>query len=165
MYNSPNTKVYGFRFALPRAFFVNRYEVSDNLGMLKKIADRSFDPRDIAYVSEDIKAKIDPPLQGAKAEIVHYGIQDLKVRTTATGNNLLFLSEAYYPKGWKASIDGKEVEILRLNYLFRGVVVPQGEHTIEMKFEPASFSTGRQISLASNIIVLIGIVFTGIGRY
>jgi hypothetical protein len=165
VYNSPNNKVYGVRFALPRVFFVNRYEVSDNLGILKKIADRSFNPLDIAYVSEDIKTKIDPPLQGAKAEIVHYGIQDLKVRTAATGSNLLFLSEAYYPKGWKAFIDEKEVDILRLNYLFRGVIVPQGEHTIEMKFEPASFTTGRQISLASNIIVLIGIILTGIGRY
>ena len=158
VYNSPDTKVYGVHFWLPRIFFVNRYEVSDNLAMLKKIADRSFDPRDIAYVSEDIKTKIDPPLQGAEAAVVHYGIQDLKVQTTATGNNLLFLSEAYYPKGWKAFIDGKEVEILRLNYLFRGVIVPQGKHTIEMKFEPASFSTGRQISLVSNIVVLIGIV-------
>jgi hypothetical protein len=162
VYNDPNTRVYGVRFALPRVFFVNRYEVSDNLGMLRKIADRSFDPRDIAYGSEDIKTKIDPPLQSAEAEVVHYGIQDLKVRTTATGNNLLFLSEAYYPKGWKAFIDGKEIEILRINYLFRGVVVPQGNHTLEMKFEPASFSTGKQISLASNILVWIGVVFQGV---
>jgi hypothetical protein len=165
VYNNPNTKVYGVRFALPRVFFVNRYEVSDNLGILKKIADRSFDPRDVAYVSEDIKTKIDPPLQGAEVAIVHYGIQDLEVLTTATGNNLLFLSEAFYPKGWKAFIDGKEIEILRLNYLFRGVIVPQGKHTVEMKFEPASFSTGRQISLAANIVVLIGIVLSGIGWY
>ena len=164
VYNSPNTKVYGVRFALPKVFFVNKYEVSDNLGMLKKIADRLFDPRDVAYVSEDIKTRIDPPLQGAEAEIVHYGIQDLEVRTTATGNNLLFLSEAYYPKGWKAFIDGKEIEILRINYLFRGVIVPQGKHTIEMKFEPESFSTGRPIRRISNIAVIIGIVLvSGIG--
>jgi len=161
VYNSPGTKVYGIRFALPRVFFVNKYEVSDNLGILKKIEARSFDPRDVAYISENIKTKIDPPLQGAEATIVHYGIQDLEARTTATGNNLLFVSEAYYPKGWKAFIDGNEVEILRLNYLFRGVIIPQGTHTLTMKFEPASFSIGRQISLASNILVLIGIAFQG----
>jgi len=162
VYKSPDTKVYGVRFWLPRIFFVNRYEVSDNLAMLKKIADRSFDPRDIAYVSEDIKTKIDPPLQGAEAEMIHYGLQNFTIKATATGNNLLFLSEAYYPKGWNAFIDGNEVEILRLNYLFRGVIVPQGKHTIEMKFEPASFSTGRQISRASNILVWIGITIQGI---
>jgi uncharacterized membrane protein YfhO len=126
------------------------------------MAAMSFDTRDIAYLSENIKMNIDAPLPGAEAIVVHYGIQDLEVRATATGNNLLFLSEAYYPKGWKAYIDGKETDILRLNYLFRGVIVPQGKHTIEMKFEPASFSTGRQISFASNILILIGIAFQGV---
>jgi len=161
VYNSPGTKVYGVRFALPRVFFVNKYEVSDNLGILKKIADRSFDPLDIAYVSEDIKTKIDPPLQGAEAEIVHYGIQDLKVQATATGSNLLFISEAYYPNGWKAFVDGKEVKILRLNYLFRGVIVPQGGHTVEMKFEPREYYLGKQLSLWTNILLLggMGIVY------
>ncbi|MBN1397933.1 MAG: YfhO family protein [Bacteroidetes bacterium] len=166
MYNSPSTKIYGFRFALPRVFFVNKYEVSDNLGMLKKMAEHAFNPLDVAYVSEDIKTKIDPPLQGASAEIEHYGIQDLKIRANASGNNLLFLSEAFYPKGWKAFIDGKETEILRLNYMFRGVIVPQGVHSVEMKFEPESFASGRKISLAANIIVLAGIVISGgIGWY
>jgi len=37
------------------------------------------------------------------------------------------------------------------------VIVPQGNHTLEMKFEPASFSIGRQISLVSNILIWIGI--------
>jgi hypothetical protein len=165
VYNSPDTKVYGVRFWLPRIFFVNRYEVSNNLEILKKIAARSFDPRDIAYVSEDIKTKIDSPLQGAEAKIVHYGIQDLEVHATATGNNLLFLSEAYYPKGWKAFMDGNEVEILRLDYLFRGVIVPQGEHTIEMKFEPNSYTRGKNISFASNIILWAGIALQGIFIY
>lgn len=165
VYNSPDTKVYGVRFWLPRVFFVNRYEVSDNLGILKKIAARSFDPRDIAFISEDIKTKIDPPLQGAEAEMIQYGLQNFTIKATATGNNLLFLSEAYYPKGWKAFIDGNEVEILRLDYLFRGVIVPQGKHTIEMKFEPNSYTTGRNISLASNIILMTGIAFQGVVMY
>jgi hypothetical protein len=153
IYNSQNTKVYGIRFWLPRVFFVNRYEVSDGLGTLNKIADKSFNPLDIAYLPESIKTKIDPPLLNAEATVVHYGIQDLEVRATATGNNLLFLSEAYYPKGWKAFIDGNETNILKVNYMFRGVVIPKGTHTLTMKFEPSSFNLGKEISLASNILV------------
>ena len=134
--------------------------MSDSLSTLNKIAAMSFDPRDIAYLSEDIKTKIEPPLQGAEASVVQYGIQDLEVRATATGNNLLFLSEVYYPKGWKAFIDGNEAEILQLDYLFRGVIVPPGVHTLTMKFEPESFILGKTISLISNIFVfgmLIGL--------
>ena len=154
VYNSPNTKVYEVRFWLPRVFFVNRCEVSDSLSTLNNIAARSFDPRDIAYLPENIRTKIDPPLQSAEATLVHYGIQDLEVRTTATGNNLLFLSEAYYPKGWKAFIDGNEVKIFQLDYLFRGVIIPPGTHTLMMKFKPASFTIGKNISLGTNLLVL-----------
>jgi hypothetical protein len=158
VYNSPGTKVYAFRSWLPRAFFVNRCEVSDSLSTLNKIAAMSFNPRDIAYLSKTNTANIDPPLQGAEATIVHYGIQDIEVHATATGNNLLFLSETYYPKGWKAYIDGNEVEILRLDYLFRGVIIPQGSHTLVMKFEPASFIIGKNISLGTNLLVLSGLL-------
>ena len=158
VYNSTGTKVYAFQSWLPRAFFVNRCEVSDSLSTLNKIAAMSFDPRDIAYLSKAIPTTIDPPLQGAEATIVHYGIQDFEVRATATGNNLLFLSESYYPKGWKAYIDGSEVEILRLDYLFRGVIIPQGSHTLVMKFEPASFIIGKNISLGTNLLVLSGLL-------
>ena len=154
VYNSPGTKVYAFQSWLPRAFFVNRGEVRDSLSTLNTIAAMSFNPRDIAYLSKTLSTKIDSPLQGAGAAIVHYGIQDIEVRTTATGNNLLFLSETFYPKGWKAYIDGKETEIYRLNYLFRGVIIPQGSHTLFMKFEPASFSTGKKVSLGINLLLL-----------
>ena len=105
-----------------------------------------------------MSTKIDSPLQGAEAAIVHYGIQDIEVRATATGNNLLFLSETFYPKGWKAYINGKETEIYRLNYLFRGVIIPQGSHTLLMKFEPATFTLGKTISLITNLIILGGII-------
>ena len=69
VYNSTGTKVYAFRSWLPRAFFVNRCEISDSLSTLNKIAAMSFDPRDIAYLSKTITAKIDSPLPGAEAAI------------------------------------------------------------------------------------------------
>lgn len=172
IYNGQDMKVYAFRSWLPRVFFVNKCEVNNGLSTLNKIAAISFDPRNIAYLLENIKMNIDPPLSGAEATIVHYGSQELEGRATATGNNLLFLSEAYYPQGWKAYIDGKEVDILQMNYLFRGVVVPQGTHTLIMKFEPAYFSLGKEISWYTDIfvsssffIVIIGLVIVFIRQF
>jgi hypothetical protein len=165
VYNSQETKVYMFRSGMPRAFFVNRYEKGDGLGILHNIASMSFHPRDVAYVLDTIKTPIDPPMQGAEATIAHYGIQDMEIQATATGNNLLFLSEAYYPVGWKAFIDGKETDILRLDYLFRGIVVPAGSHTISMKFEPRGFYLGKQLSLWTNILLYGGLgVIVAAGR-
>jgi len=161
VYNGSDMKVYGNRFMLPRAFFVNRYEVTDGLTILNKIKDMSFNPRDVAFFVEDPKISVEPPHPSAGAEIVRYGIQDLEIKTTTTGNNLLFLSETYYPVGWKAFIDGKEIPIYRANYLFRAVVVPPGVHKLEMKFEPKGFYFGKNLSLAANIVILGGLGFFG----
>jgi hypothetical protein len=161
VYNTPDTKMYQFRHWMPRIFFVNKYEVTNNLDILNKIAAISFNPRDVAYMSEKIQEQIDPPSEKAQAVITHYDLQDMEIQATATGNNLLFLSETYYPKGWKALIDGKETEILRLDYLFRGVIIPPGTHILSMKFEPSSFVLGKNVTLISNIIIILGVLLQG----
>lgn len=145
------------RAELPRAFFVNRYEVAKGLDILNNIKAMSFDPRDVAFFMEDPKLSLDMPQAGAEATYTHFGIQDIALNVKATGNNLLFLSESWYPEGWKAFIDGTETPIHRVNYMFRGVVVPAGEHTVTMKFEPRGFYLGKHLSLWLNIFVLAGL--------
>jgi hypothetical protein len=155
-------KVYANLSVLPRAFFVNRYEVSDGLGILSKIRDTAFDPRDVVFFEKDPKLQVEPPHPAAKAEFLSYDIQDMQLKVTTSGNNLLFFSETYYPEGWKASIDGKETPIYRADYLFRAVVVPPGIHKLEMKFEPTGFYLGKNLSLFANLLVIGVLAFFGI---
>ena len=63
----------------------------------------------------------------------------------------------YYEKGWKATIDGKDAEILNVNYVLRGLEIPAGKHTIEFKFEPQVVKTGSTIALISTLLMLISI--------
>jgi uncharacterized membrane protein YfhO len=65
---------------------------------------------------------------------------------------LLILGDQFYP-GWRATVDGEPVPILRANIAFRAVLVPPGIHTVEMRYEPASFRYGLFTSLASIAIV------------
>lgn len=153
-YDGPDRKIYVNRLVYPRAFFVSRLEVADARTILDRIASASFNPRSVAYVMEDPGLSLDPVLPTNRVEVTHLGLQDLSLSVTSSGRNLLFLSETWYPEGWKAYVDGAEVPILRLNYLFRGVVVPPGEHTISMRFEPRGFAVGKQLSLWSNLLVL-----------
>ncbi|HAL55712.1 MAG TPA: hypothetical protein DCP63_04355 [Bacteroidetes bacterium] len=162
VYNGTGMKVYSNLSALPRAFFVNRYEVADGLATLNKIAAQSFDPRDVAYLMEDPNVQLEPVHPAAKAEFTRYGIQDFELKTTTSGTNLLFLSETYYPVGWKAFIDGEEVPILRVNYLFRAVVVKGGIHRLEMRFEPRGFTMGKNLSLFANLLTVGGLAYSGI---
>jgi Bacterial membrane protein YfhO len=73
----------------------------------------------------------------------------------ASRTALLVVAESYYP-GWNATLDGRPIPILRTNYLSQGIVVPAGKHTVEMKYEPASFSTGAILS-AAGLAGLLGL--------
>jgi len=50
---------------------------------------------------------------------------------------------------WRASLDGKPVEIRRANHGFQAIIVPAGEHRIELCYVDGSFRAGCAISLAT----------------
>jgi hypothetical protein len=64
-------------------------------------------------------------------------------------------SEVYYPLGWNAYLDGSKADYVKTDYVLRGMYLPAGEHKIEFRFEPASFSHGRTISIIANLLVML----------
>ncbi|MCA9869059.1 MAG: hypothetical protein KC487_01530, partial [Anaerolineae bacterium] len=44
--------------------------------------------------------------------------------------------------------------ILHANYLFRGVMVPAGEHVVAMQFRPATLRTGLLVTAAAAVVLL-----------
>lgn len=64
-------------------------------------------------------------------------------------------SEVFYDAGWKAYIDGKEVPIVKVNYVLRGLQVPAGAHKIVFKFEPQDYFLGRKLTTIFTIALLL----------
>ena len=67
-------------------------------------------------------------------------------------------SEVYYSAGWNAYLDGNKVDYVKTNYVLRGMYLPAGNHTIDFKFEPVSFQTGRTITIWSTVLIYLAIV-------
>jgi len=161
IYNDGKTVVNRFREALPRAYFVKRFEKAEPIEILYKIKTEEFDPAEILFFSKNEKLefdKIDVPDTTAFVKINKYVFENIEMDVNASGYNLLFLGDTYYNVGWKALINGKETKIYRANHNGRAILVPPGKHKIEFKYEPLSYYFGKQISLWLNLIILVLII-------
>ncbi|THF53500.1 hypothetical protein E6C50_04670 [Flavobacterium supellecticarium] len=97
----------------------------------------------------------------ATIKLTQYKPNYLKYTANNPNTGLAVFSEVYYPKGWKATIDGKEVPHFAVNYVLRAMEVPAGKHTIEFKFEPEVIKKGSMISLIS-FIAMVALIVAGI---
>lgn len=125
---------------------------------LKKV--HSFNPKEEAIVSEEVADKVSS-LQysgNGQVEFLSYLPNELKYKVSSDDKQFLVLSEVYYPDGWKAYLDGKAVDIHRVNYLLRGVEVPAGDHELVMKFEEEKFKIANTIALVGSLIIIILVI-------
>jgi hypothetical protein len=83
---------------------------------------------------------------GRYAEVTRSEPNRVEVKTSSTAPALLVLSANHYP-GWRAYVDGRAVEIVRVDYNLRGVAVPAGNHLIEFVYRPKSVLVGLIVSL------------------
>jgi hypothetical protein len=155
-FQSPDGKelVVENRAVLPKAWLVpSALQIVDPRQMLAIMQSRQFDPRQIALVEEPPSLQLAPA--GAApagtpgtAVVEEYDDGHIKVNAHAAANALLVLGEKYY-RGWKATVDGKSVPIVPVNYVLRGVYLPPGSHAVEFLFDPLPFKIGKYLTLAS----------------
>ncbi len=146
--------------ALGNAWFVDTVEIVANADEEIK-ALNNFDPANEAIVDQRFSTHVQDYYKrdsAASISLEEYGLKKMVYKAKTDTKQLAVFSEIYYPNGWKAFIDGKEVPHVRVNYILRGLEIPKGEHTITFKFEPASYYVGQKISLASSIILALFIL-------
>ncbi len=98
----------------------------------------------------------------ATIELTSYDPQRWVYQSKNSMDGLAVFSEAYYPHGWTAIVDGKEVPIAAVNFALRGIKVPAGTHEIVFTFDPPVVEKGSSIMLASNLLLglfVIGALF------
>ena len=119
----------------------------------------AFEPAKSAVIVSDVS-----PSQNLNGEssvrIVDYQPERISIQIDGNSSGLLVITDAYYP-GWEATIDGNATDIFQTNVLFRGIMVPAGEHEVELFFNPTSVIIGRAVSAAGLIIwiLIAGILF------
>ena len=141
------THVYDYLLALPRAYMVFGALTAENHadvpGLLE--SDR-FDPAKNAVVERDIDFETPSPRGFLAAKVEESENERVVVLAEAPEEALLVLTDTFYP-GWRAEVDGDEAEILRVNFVQRGVLLEPGDHEIVFTFDPAINRAARLLSL------------------
>lgn len=146
--------------ALGNAWFINSFKVVANADEeLEAVGD--FNPS----LEAIIQSKFSDYIAGLPTE--NLGVNDriylekyhpdtMVYKSKTETERFAVFSEIYYTQGWNVYIDGQQVtpSFVKVNYLLRGLRVPAGEHTIEMRFEPKSFAIGEMIGMITSLAVL-----------
>ena len=181
-------KVYENRAAFPQALVFKRFlALPDSVQTAQLIHDEEVDARKVVILStEDLKhypeifeiaRQLDRKVRGVplyefkcddsqparldKATMEVFGPSYLRVLCDVQGNGgVLFIDEILY-SGWKAKIDGNFTPLIRANYLFRAIIVPEGTHIVEMEFKPRLYYFG----LVTSALWVFMLVFIWISGY
>lgn len=150
--------IYENKEALPRIFFAYEYEVIHGN---QKILDTLYDPS--TNLSKKIILEHSISLSLGKngdgmVTLLSYTPEKIIINTQSAINGLLMLTDSYYP-GWKAYVDGKQVEILRADYSLRAIPLQAGTHTVIFSYQPNMFTIGVIISGFGVIFICITVYF------
>ncbi|MGI9068171.1 MAG: YfhO family protein [Pyrinomonadaceae bacterium] len=113
-----------------------------------------WDPAQTALVQGPVEFTPGKPDSSASVNVNSHGPNNVRITSKSAAPAILVLTENHYP-GWKAYVDGRPVETLRVDYNLRGVVLTAGQHEIEFLYRPKSVLLGFAISLFSLIGVLL----------
>ena len=141
--------------ALGNAWSVDSLLILDNPDeLLNKLKDT-----DISKIALGLKNSIPKDLPQTfeskdliKIEKVKNSSSHLTYNYNALSEQLIVFSEIYYPSGWEVFIDGEKSNFFDINYLLRGMLIPEGKHEIEFFFSPEIVKTGINIRIITIII-------------
>ncbi len=134
--------------AFPRAWIVHEAQQVRRGSALELLASGAVDGKRTALIEEP-PPKLGLPSKNEAAEhadIVSYEPERITIRTASREVGLLVVSEVSYP-AWRAYVDGRRVPVYQTNHLFRSVLLPEGNHLVEFRYESTTLRIGVAISI------------------
>ena len=155
--------VYENSYFIPRVHIVYTYTVAKTLESIQQtLVSGQFDMKNSVILEKDINLLFDKKcsentsLCPSTVEVVDDAGTSLYLSTTTSHESLLVVADSYYP-GWKAYVDGTEIEILAANLNQRAIVLPAGKHVVRFDYVPTNGKLAAGISIVgyATIIVLL----------
>lgn len=131
-------EIFEFTNALPRVKLYSQWQSTTNdQETLDKLVSRNFNPEKTVLVAAEtpVSPSVTPDSDPGSVKIVSYHPKSIVLNATAKTPSVLLINDKF-STDWKVSVDGKPANVLRCNYIMRGVHLEPGEHQIEFRFKP-----------------------------
>lgn len=144
--------------ALGNAWFVSKIDYVPTPDAEMKALD-TLDPARAAVADRKfasvLGASATAPAPSDTIYLASYAPDRMEYKARSARGGVAVFSEIYFPWGWQATVDGKPVEIGRVNYVLRAIRMPAGSHDVVFTFDPASVHTTEGLSIASIVIIYV----------
>jgi hypothetical protein len=153
---NPNGRftLYEFTGALPRTLLFSNWQVNPNdQSTLLTLTQTNFNPRTTALALSPGPFVPSGTNNPGTATITTYKPRLVEVSADVKTPALLVLFDRYDPL-WTVTVDGKKENLIRADYIFRGVYLQPGKHTVQFTFRTSL--RGLYVSLAA-IVAGIGL--------
>jgi hypothetical protein len=148
--------VYQFKNAIPRVFFAKELKVIPELDdQLNSLRQQVFNPLKTTIVENEIGGLVYNP--DSKAIITNWSPDKIEIKVNTPTDQLLVLSEIYYPEGWEIT-SHPDWEIHPVNTILRGLHIPAGDYNIVMEFVPNDIRYGTFLTWGSTAILILFIL-------
>ncbi len=159
VFSDGGLRVYENKNVLPRAYLSENVIVEPNADVqLALLSGGEIDYRNTVLLEKMPAIQYgnaqSPAGTSGTVSIGNYSNNSVILDVHASRPAIVVLLDRYFP-GWKVVVDGEEKELLRVNYLFRGVAVPSGKHTVEFRYRPTRLFIALAISASVLLLCII----------
>ena len=143
--------------ALGNAWFVDSLTYVNNADEEMAFLD-NFNPARSAVADAKFKQQLGQAQAVQPGDTIYetsYAPNHLTYKSHSANGGLAVFSEVYFPWGWKVSVDGKPVEMGRVNYVLRALQLPAGDHEIDFKYDPDEVNKTQSWATISVIIIYL----------
>jgi hypothetical protein len=143
--------------AMPRAFAAGKAAPAASArDALQALSDPAFDARGTVFVPAGTfqPAPSEEAGPAGDVEIASYTSNEVILHTTLTKPGYVVLLDRFDPS-WHATLDGREVSVLRANHIFRAVQVQEGKHEVRFHYEQRGLRSGLAVSLAALALLVV----------
>ncbi len=152
--------------AFPRVYLVDRHRTFGHREeVYRAVLQGSEDLREIVYLEEEpaIPVLDDTVAVTDSAWITTYDTDSVEVNVELSDNKILVMTDNYFD-AWQVTADGEPVDLMRAYGTFRAVALPAGTQQVTFVYKSERYQTGKTITLATSIYLLLVIGGVGLVR-